>query len=700
MIIKRLVIWSVIGTGITTVTTQLLTVREFLTQFHGNEITISLVLFGWLLLTGLGSFAAKVVKSSSLAIYSLLIFIIAIWPLIQMIGIRGLRDIMFTHGISPGFSSILVYIFMSISPYCILTGFILPHSLNVLRKNGFVFETGPLYLTDNIGDITGGFLFSFILVYWFKTFATIAITSVFLIITALLLFFFLKRYLVFFSVIIATGIFLFYALDDELEIRTLNSQYGHIIEYKESAYGRVIVTREGGQKTVWESGLPLYSDENIVTSEELIHYPMCQLEEVENVLLVSGGLGETLDEMSKYHPGSVDYVELDPVLTQEGVRLGIITERPFIEVLNKDGREHIRTTRKKYDAIIIALPDPDTFQLNRFFTSEFFSLAKRVLREKGVLSMGFDYSQNYLGETRKKKFSTVFITARQYFKNVLIIPGEKAYFLCSDGELKRDIPRRLESKGIATTYIGPFFSGNISSEKISAINEAIHRDESVNTDFNPRLMGIVFQEWFEKYGGFSKYYLLILPVLMLGSLILMRREQYVVFSTGVASMGAEMLVIFSFQIIYGYIYREIGAIVTVFLLGLLPGAAMGNKRVGGESRQLVITELLLLLMLLVFFLWVQWHERITHRLFFLSYCFIFSFISGYQFPVAARMIGEKKNPAAVLFSSDLLGASMGTIITGALMIPLFGVSTAVVFLAAVKISSLLIVAVRKGSGKG
>ena len=31
------------------------------------------------------------------------------------------------------------------------------------------FESGELYITDSMGDITGGMLFSFLLVYWFKT---------------------------------------------------------------------------------------------------------------------------------------------------------------------------------------------------------------------------------------------------------------------------------------------------------------------------------------------------------------------------------------------------------------------------------------------------------------------------------------------------------------------------------------------------
>ena len=100
---KQVLIGSIIGTGISSVTTQLLTIREFLTQFQGNEITISLVLFCWLLLTGLGSLLAKAFKSASLGLYAGLAFIVALWPLLQVIAIRGLREAFFTHGVSPGF---------------------------------------------------------------------------------------------------------------------------------------------------------------------------------------------------------------------------------------------------------------------------------------------------------------------------------------------------------------------------------------------------------------------------------------------------------------------------------------------------------------------------------------------------------------------------------------------------------------------
>lgn len=49
---ERAIIRVVIATEISSVVTQLLTIREFLTQFQGNEIVIALILFNWLILNG------------------------------------------------------------------------------------------------------------------------------------------------------------------------------------------------------------------------------------------------------------------------------------------------------------------------------------------------------------------------------------------------------------------------------------------------------------------------------------------------------------------------------------------------------------------------------------------------------------------------------------------------------------------------
>jgi len=694
--LKVFILWAIIGTGVSSIAIQLVTVREFLSQFHGNEITISLVLFSWLLLTGLGSFIAKAFRWPSVTVFTLLSGLLALWPLPQLILIRTFRESVFVHGASPGFNPMAVYILATIAPYCLLLGFLLPYALRVVNERWESFTAGGLYVTDSIGDITGGILFSFVLVYSFTPFGTVAITSGLLIAAVLVLFLVFRRYVLFFLTLVFTGLFFMFSLNSHFEKVTLSPQYGDILRYVESPYGRIVVTKEGPQHTFWESGIPFYSDADIVNSEEKIHYALSQLEEVRSVLLVSGGLGETLSEVSKYAPASVDYVELDPNLTRVAEDLGLIAKSPSLAIIHDDGRHYIKGASKRYDAVIVDLPEPDTFQLNRFFTSEFFALAKKVLERDGVLSFSLDTSPNYLSDIQRTKLSELYNTAKQHFRNVLILPGEKAYFLCRDGELWTDVPARLALKSVPTSYVEGFFHGNVTQERIEELKKNLDPKAPVNTDFEPRIMTALFQEWFAKHGSSPQIFGFVALGLTMLYLIFLRREEYVLFTTGLANMGVVMLVIFTFQVMYGYIYLKLGAIVTAFLTGLLPGALFGSLFKGRGWVPFIVSEIILFSLLVVFFVWISFSEGDIPQSYFLGYGFVFSFFCGYQFPLAAGLIGEKESPAAGCLAADFTGAAVGTLVTGAILIPLLGIQMAIIFLILVKITSNIIVLFPRG----
>ena len=108
----------------------------------------------------------------------------------------------------------------------------------------------------------------------------------------------------------------------------------------------------------------------------------------------------------------------------------------------------------------------------------------------------------------------------------------------------------------------------------------------------------------------------------------MRKEEYILFSTGMTSMGVEILVIFTFQAIYGYVYLKIGAIVTVFLMGLLPGAALGHLFKEKKIKSLIISDMIIMLLLILYFAWIGFIRNELHQSYFLIYCFIFSFFCG------------------------------------------------------------------------
>jgi len=689
--LRPLILWSVIGTGISTVPVQLLTIREFLSQFHGNEITISLTLFCWLLLTGMGSLLARLVRRPGPGLYGALCVLLGIWPLLQLLAIRWGREAVFLHGSAPGFYAIFLFALVTTAPYCLLAGFVLPCALETLRARDETLTSGGLYLTDSVGDIVGGALFSFLLVYWLKPLSIVVVTSGILLVSGLALLAVARRTVLLGMGLFVVSVFVGFGLHSELEVKSLEGASGKIIRYDESPYGRIVVTRGNGNTTFWESGVPLAAGEDLTYVEEKIHYPLSQLRSVDQVLLVSGGIGGTIDEVRKHHPEGVDYVELDPNLTRNAIELGLLTPRPGVTVKNMDGRRYLRTTEKRYDAIILDLPDPDTFQINRFFTAEFFSLARKRLSSRGVLCFSLEYYPNYLSNVMEKKLSSIYRTARLEFHHVLVIPGSRAFFLCSNAPLSMDIPQMLQEKAVPTAYISGYYRGDVTRDRVAMLRKALCADEHVNTDFQPKVINLVFQEWFTRHGSSPRPFLLGLAVLTAVYLLLIRREEYVLFTTGFATMGAEMLVIFSFQALHGYVYLKIGAIVTAFLAGLLPGALAGILRKEKGRQKLFAGDMALVIFLIGFYVWLRFFGGPIHSAWFLAYGFLFSFFCGFQFPSATDVIGEDKSPAAGCLAADLTGAALGTLVVGAILIPLLGLQTATIVLILVKISSNMMI---------
>jgi spermidine synthase len=205
----------------------------------------------------------------------------------------------------------------------------------------------------------------------------------------------------------------------------------------------------------------------------------------------------------------------------------------------------------------------------------------------------------------------------------------------------------------------------------------------------------VFREWFQMHGTSPRTFLIVFCCLTILYVALMRREEYVLFATGLVTMGIEMLVVISFQIIFGYIYLKIGAVVTAFLMGLLPGSILGNRSKATPWQGLIRSDMALLALVVLFLLWISLFGGEPHPTHFLAYCFVFSFFCGYQFPMAIRMIGEERSPAAGCLAADLAGAAVGTLVTGALLIPLWGMKAAIIFLILTKISSNIIILLGK-----
>lgn len=685
------------ATGISSVVTQLLIIREFLAQFQGNEFIIALILFNWLILGGIGTILARWVTRDLWAATAnrlgLLSLILAGLPAVQILAIRFLRDVFFIHGSSVGFYPTLSYSFLIIAPYCLMIGFVLPYSLFVIRAEKPDYPGARIYIIDNLGDVSGGVLFSFTLVFLVTPLKAVFLANLPLLLAAFLLLsrnFFRSRIAIYLGagltfVTLIAGIF--------LEPSSLFPPEGKLVYYKESRYGRIEVQQDHEQFTLFVGGVPLFGSQNLSMAEETIHYPLAQLSRVQNILLISAE-GGMMAELEKYRPASIDYVELDPKVAEVEFRFKMIKKIPGLKVINQDGRAYLADSNKIYDAIIVNLSEPDTFQINRFFTDRFFDLARRHLARHGVLSFAMKGFENYLAEPQRQKLSSLYNTVNDYFKHVLLLPGQKIFFLCSSQPLNTDIPALLDQKGIPTRYIKGYYYGNLTHERIERLNDLMDPKAPKNRDDYPQLMRLMFQQWFAKFSTSPTGFIALLAVVCMVYLIRISAEEFVLFSTGFTVMGSELLVIFAFQIFFGYIYFQIGLIVTVFLAGLLPGAWFGHRFRFRSKQTLALADgLLILLMGLLIVILKQGSYRLPVS-FFLFYGFVVSLICGFQFPVALYLRGGDAPAVTRTFSADLIGAAFGTLITSVVLIPYFGIIWAAAGLIGLKMLSLTVIFVK------
>ncbi|MGA2787128.1 MAG: hypothetical protein ABSF60_06335 [Verrucomicrobiota bacterium] len=487
-----------------------------------------------------------------------------------------------------------------------------------------------------------------------------------------------------------------------------------------SPYGRLVVTESGGETNFIENGIAVVSTPNVEQVEEAAHYAMAQRTGARRVLLVSGGVAGVAKEILKYNVTGVDCVELDPLVIKTGRRfLPEHFDDPRIHVIATDARQFVRQTTNRYDVVILALPDPSTAQLNRFFTVEFFSEVKRVLANGGVLSFALGRYENYVSPELAQLLASADRSLKQSFANRLVLPGGRVYFLASDGPLHDDIAARIAAQGVSTKLVNRhYLDAMLTADRMADIQRAISQPAALNRDFSPMLYFYHLRHWMSQFTLSFGALQAVLLLLLLWYLIRLRGPALVLFASGFAGSALEIVLLLAFQILCGSVYHQVGVIVTIFMAGLALGAAWANRfsvrsfggaspvspinsgpRVTqpsetdaahsesapyqGQARCLrylafAIAALALLLPSLLFSL-----NRLSSAVAAFAVIqavialltLILAVLVGAQFPLANQLqFDGTVAGASRLYTADFVGASLGALLASTLLIPLLGVT--------------------------
>jgi spermidine synthase len=669
--------------------------REFLSVFYGNELVIGIVLGNWMIITGLGSyfgkFSEKIKNQNALII--LLSILLGTFPLVTVYLLRYLRYVVFLTGEMIGIYQIIYSSLILLLPFCIVSGF----AFSLLAVNASAKNESNLiskvYSVESLGSLVGGFLFSVVLIFFLSTFQSLKLLlfkNFF--VTVILVW---KNYgkiirtvtvliLVFITVVLCLSDF------DYLTRKYLFPEQ-QIIFYKDTPYGNLTITEQGGQKNFFENGTLLFSTNDAATNEEAVHYAMIQHQNPKYVLLVGRGISGITNEILKYNVDRVDYVEINPWIIKAGEQFTNSLKDKRINVVSEDARMFVRKTSGKYDVILVNLPEPLTAQFNRFYTEEFFVELKRRLNSDAVVSLSLLPATDYVSAKAGNINSTIYNTLKTSFKNILIVPGLKDFYLASDSKLNINIGKMISERGINNLYVNQYYlDDGILSQRSQYLQSRTNKTSYINKDFNPVSYYLQLVQWLD-YFEFN-YWIpaVIILVIIFFALYKTNLVGAGIFCAGFSASSIEVILLISFQIIYGYVYQVTGIIITIFMAGLAAGSKYYEKII--KKNDLVSFSKVQFSLAVYFFLFplimqllslVKDNVIVVHSVFYLM-TFSIALLTGGAFALATKIEkGKVSSIVSRFYSIDLIGSALGALLVSALFIPLIGVNRVAIIIGAV-----------------
>ena len=692
--------------GFTLLGAQIILLREFLMVYNGNELVIGLLLSIWLLITALGSWAGRFLKAEKKYdnLIRVLFLFISIYPLAASFSIEYFRNVLLEPGRMVSLTEIVWYSTLLLFHLCFTGGFLF-NVINIASGKG----KGLLqncYALESFGSLVGGMIISLFFIFYLQisNFRSLE----YLMILNLIFFgihdfrqrkFFESFVFVIITLFLMMSIFKFEP--NEIAKKKLFSGQ-KILLTKETAYGNLTVTETEGQMNFFENGVLLFSTGDVAQREEDIHYAMLERPDAKKILLIGGGMTGTTLEILKYKDiREIDYLEVNPDIFNITKDYTDYLSDQRIRTFAEDPLIFVKKTQKKYDVIFVNQPPPSSAQLNRFFTVEFYKRLKRLLLPGGVVSTRLTSSENYMSNDEVELQTSVYNSIRKSFKNVLVVPGQKLYYLASDSTLTMDFAQRYKALHIENKYVNDaYLNDNLIRFRSDQVVSSYTDSTLVNHDFKPFVYLLYIRHWL----SFYQVNIWVIPVaytiLALLFLVFLKPGSTAMFTSGFTGAGTEILLLIAFQVVFGYVYLFLGVIITLFMAGLTVGSLVSKNCMKYDIRKLILKIQLvtgLFILLLALFLLVQHLIRDASVIQFLFSLFmmIIALLVGYQYGViVCRTNKSTGKTVASVYSSDLIGSALGSFLVVVYFIPVYGLISTLLILSGFHFLTIFILTIK------
>lgn len=522
---------------------------------------------------------------------------------------------------------------------------------------------------------------------------------------------------------------------------TQDSRYGQLAALKHPSEEQYSLYVDGGLvESLPPPAAPMTDERNQA------RFALAQHPAPKQVLLVGRTLGRLPAALLECGVAHLDALELDPsllALARRYLQVGG-TDEPRLHRHFADVRRFIKGQRARlYDVIILNLPDPLSAFVNRLYTAEFFEQAREAMAPQGVLITSVSAAANYAGESVGQLSASVLKTLQSAFPEVLVAPGESHTFIAATrpGLVSLDpaaLGRRLAERGAPDpampledrrAYCSALFENLIITSQVDSLRKTLDAIPApVNTDARPITYPLALLVWnqivsadtearepglrsgtnvlFKAALRFRFAHGLVLPVAILAPGVVTaalagnrrRSAAYgalvVAAATGFFGMAAEIVLIYSFQSVYGYAYAEVGALVAAFMVGLALGAGAGG-RWADRRRALpaIMGAMVAYCLLLPAVLKALGSSAWLYPVFGLLAA-LAGLLDGATFPPLVQVLRRQgfERPAGWVYAADLAGSGLGALVTGALLVPVIGDSAAMLLVAVTLAAALVALA--------
>ena len=611
--------------GFTSVIAQIVLMRELIVVFYGNEISLGIMLAGWLFWTAAGSSvlgrAAGRWRDSRKLMACLETLIAGVFPL-TILAVRASRPALQSVpgeilGPAPMFLTSLI----TLSLFCLLSGGLFASGSRLCgeeARTSTATAASSVYLLEAAGSGLGGILASLFLIRHLTSFEIAACVALLNLLAAAWIGVrtpALRRVLLALLLVAALLIPRAARLLEAKSLALLWHGFA-LVESRNSIYGNLALVATSESRSLFENGLRILTVPDPSAAEEAVHFALLEHTAPRSLLLIGGGINGSLAQALQYSSlERVEYVELDPAI------LGV-AERHFAQAWTRarsdprvlihpvDGRLFLKTSQANFDVIIINLPDPFTAQLNRFYTQEFFLEAAEKLKPGGVLSFQVTGAENYISQELADLLRCLEKTLRAVFPQVVAIPGETVHFLATNqpGSLTRDpsvLMTRLRERRIHTQYFREYYIPfQMSPDRMLDLELQIEpqRATPINRDFTPIAYYFDVVLWSSRFrshwrdlleslarmrfaavaGAVALGLLALTPLVWLYERLRNLRHRKTtshhatlglcVAAMGFTLLGLEVLLLLGFQALYGYVYQQLAILVALFMVGMATGA--------------------------------------------------------------------------------------------------------------------------------